>query len=260
MARNPLPPPPSDATLTLNPPLSRPPSNARQRGQWRCDDWGLWFFSPGASPINAFSQNREAAAPRFFLLSCFGPRFPRRGWTPHSCAPLHSDAVFALTGLGNRERRIREPCYSAAVNTILQLRAIFFCCSLCFSFFLFRSLLLLFLRSISRWTGRWKGGERERETNEQQPLRGSCYPRSIGVYSPGVPLQTRFTYPRYIYIYTIFSPVFRLCFSLYDERNATNDLLPVFFLQQKRKEFSFTYVGTYEPHELFARKHDGGVE
>lgn len=121
---------------------------------------------------------------------------------------------------------------------------------------------LCFFSFSVRFRDEQEGGkaERERETNEQQPLRGSCYPRSIGVYSPGVPLQTRFTYPRYIYIYTIFSPVFRLCFSPYDERNATNDLLPVFFLQQKRKEFSFTYVGTYEPHELFARKHDGGVE
>lgn len=120
---------------------------------------------------------------------------------------------------------------------------------------------LCFFSFSVRFRDEQEGGkaERERETNEQQPLRGSCYPRSIGVYSPGVPLQTRFTYPRYIYIYYIFA-VFRLCFSPYDERNATNDLLPVFFLQQKRKEFSFTYVGTYEPRELFARKHDGGVE
>lgn len=219
MARNPLPPPPSDATLTLNPPLSRPPSNARQRGQWRCDDWGLWFFSPGASPINAFSQNREAAAPRFFLLSCFGPRFPRRGWTPHSCAPLHSDAVFALTGLGNRERRIREPCYSAAVNTILQLRAIFFCCSLCFSFFLFRSLLLLFLRSISRWTGRWKGGERERNERATTPS-GLVLPtldrRLFSRRSPPNPV-----YLPEIYIYILY---FRRCFAFVFHRTMKETL------------------------------------
>lgn len=193
------------------------------------------------------------------LLSPRPARFPRRDSTPHaaqhSCAPLHSDAVFVLTGLVKRRRkRIREPCYSAAVNTILQLRAIFFlCCSLCFPFFL----LFFFLRervsasslspfrSIPRWTGRWKGGEREREaceTNEQQPLRGSCYPRSIGVYSPGVLPPNPVYLPEiyiYIYIYVIFSPVFRLCFSPYDERNATNDLLPVFSLSSNRRGKNF---------------------
>ena len=43
------------------------------------------------------------------LLSPRPARFPRRDSTPHaaqhSCAPLHSDAVFVLTGLGDERRR-----------------------------------------------------------------------------------------------------------------------------------------------------------
>lgn len=167
----------------------------------------------------ARTEKRPLHALRFFLLSCFGPRFPRRGWTPHSCAPLHSDAVFALTGLGNRERRIREPCYSAAVNTILQLRAIFFCCSLCFSFFLFRSLLLLFLRSISRWTGRWKGGERERNERATTPS-GLVLPtldrRLFSRRSPPNPV-----YLPEIYIYILY---FRRCFAFVFHRTMKETL------------------------------------
>lgn len=87
-----------------------------------------------------------------------------------------------------------------------------------------------------------RGRERACETNEQQPLRGSCYPRSIGVYSTGVPLPTRFYLPDIyicIYVYSIFSPVFRLCFSPYDERNATNDLLPVYISRPTEEERIF---------------------
>lgn len=75
---------------------------------------------------------------------------------------------------------------------------------------------LCFFSFSVRFRDEQEGGkaERERETNEQQPLRGSCYPRSIGVYSPGVPLQTRFTYPRYIYIYYIFAGVSPLFFTV----------------------------------------------
>lgn len=213
------------------------------------------------------------------LLSPRPARFPRRDSTPHaaqhSCAPLHSDAVFVLTGLVKRRRkRIREPCYSAAVNTILQLRAIFFlCCSLCFPFFL----LFFFLRervsasslspfrSIPRWTGRWKGGEREREaceTNEQQPLRGSCYPRSIGVYSPGVlPPNPVYLPEIYIYICYIFAGVSPLFFTVRWKKRYEQFAPCIFPLfQQKRKEFSFTYVGTASSMSYSRRKHDGGVE
>lgn len=213
------------------------------------------------------------------LLSPRPARFPRRDSTPHaaqhSCAPLHSDAVFVLTGLVKRRRkRIREPCYSAAVNTILQLRAIFFlCCSLCFPFFL----LFFFLRervsasslspfrSIPRWTGRWKGGEREREaceTNEQQPLRGSCYPRSIGVYSPGVlPPNPVYLPEIYIYICYIFAGVSPLFFTVRWKKRYERFAPCIFPLfQQKRKEFSFTYVGTASSMSYSRRKHDGGVE
>lgn len=204
------------------------------------------------------------------LLSPRPARFPRRDSTPHaaqhSCAPLHSDAVFVLTGLVKRRRkRIREPCYSAAVNTILQLRAIFFlCCSLCFPFFL----LFFFLRervsasslspfrSIPRWTGRWKDGEREREaceTNEQQPLRGSCYPRSIGVYSPGV-LPPNPVYLPEIYIYMLY---FRRCFAFVFHRTMKETLRTICSLYfpslPTEEERIFIYVRRYgELHELFA--------
>lgn len=121
---------------------------------------------------------------------------------------------------------------------------------------------LCFFSFSVRFRDEQEGGkaEREREKRTSNNPFGArvTHARSAFILpafssKPGLPTRD-------IYIYTIFSPVFRLCFSPYDERNATNDLLPVFFLQQKRKEFSFTYVGTYEPRELFARKHDGGVE
>lgn len=125
---------------------------------------------------------------------------------------------------------------------------------------------LCFFSFSVRFRDEQEGGkaERERERNERATTpSGLVLPtldrRLFSRRSPPNPVYLPEIYV-YIYIYTIFSPVFRLCFSPYDKRNATNDLLPVFFLQQKRKEFSFTYVGTYEPHELFARKHDGGVE
>lgn len=190
------------------------------------------------------------------LLSPRPARFPRRDSTPHaaqhSCAPLHSDAVFVLTGLVKRRRkRIREPCYSAAVNTILQLRAIFFlCCSLCFPFFLLFFFegegfpFLLFLRFV-RFRDELEGGKTEKE-RERHAKRTSNNPFGARVTHarsafilPAFSLQTPFTYPRYIYIYVIFSPVFRLCFSPYDERNATNDLLPVFFLSSNRRGKNF---------------------
>lgn len=167
------------------------------------------------------------------LLSPRPARFPRRDSTPHaaqhSCAPLHSDAVFVLTGLGNerrrRRRRIREPCYSAAVNTNLQLRAIFFlCCSLCFPFFLLFFLrdrgLRFFSFSVSfdsemNWKVERRREREACETNEQQPLRGSCYPRSIGVYSPGVlPPNPVFLPEIYIYICYIFAGVSPLFFTV----------------------------------------------
>lgn len=82
---------------------------------------------------------------------------------------------------------------------------------------------LCFFSFSVRFRDEQEGGkaERERETNEQQPLRGSCYPRSIGVYSPGVPLQTRFTYPRYIYIYILY---FRRCFAFVFHRTMKETL------------------------------------
>lgn len=220
MARNPLPPPPSDATLTLNPPLSRPPSNARQRGQWRCDDWGLWFFSPGASPINAFSQNREPTAPRSALLSPFVFR-------PAVSAP-RLDATRGVTllrpvafGCSFCPNWIREP-WEEDPGTVLfrcsqhdsAVTCNFFCCSLCFSFFLFRSLLLLFLRSISRWTGRWKGGERERNERATTPS-GLVLPTlDRRLFSRRSPPNPVYLPEIYIYIYYIFVGVSPLFFTV----------------------------------------------
>lgn len=205
------------------------------------------------------------------LLSPRPARFPRRDSTPHaaqhSCAPLHSDAVFVLTGLVKRRRkRIREPCYSAAVNTILQLRAIFFlCCSLCFPFFFLfffwgrGSPLLLFLRFV-RFRDELEGGKAERkrereacETNEQQPLRGSCYPRSIGVYSPGV-LPPNPVYLPEIYIYMLY---FRRCFAFVFHRTMKETLRTICSLYfpslPTEEERIFIYVRRYgELHELFA--------
>lgn len=155
----------------------------------------------------ARSENRA-------FSSRFGPRFPH---------PLH--AVFALTGLGNERRRR---------NRVIPLQSTRFC-SCVLPFFLFLSFPLSVSASSLSFDSEMKMVERQREaceTNEQQPLRGSCYPRSIGAYSTGVPLPTRYTYPMYV---CIFSPVFRLCFSPYDERNATNDLLPVFLVQREEK-------------------------
>lgn len=109
-----------------------------------------------------------------------------------------------------------------------------------------------------------RGRERACETNEQQPLRGSCYPRSIGVYSTGVPLPTRFYLPDiYIYVY-MYIVYFRRCFAFVFRRTMKETLrticsLYIFLVQRKRKEFSFARMGE-PPRELFARKHDGGVE
>lgn len=55
---------------------------------------------------------------------------------------------------------------------------------------------------------------------------------------PNPVLPTRYIYIC-IYVYSIFSPVFHLCFSPYDERNATNDLLPVYISRPTEEERIF---------------------
>ena len=212
------------------------------------------------------------------LLSPRPARFPRRDSTPHaaqhSCAPLHSDAVFVLTGLVKRRRkRIREPCYSAAVNTILQLRAIFFlCCSLCFPFFLLFFFegegfpFLLFLRFV-RFRDELEGGKTEKE-RERHAKRTSNNPFGARVTHarsafilPAFSLQTPFTYPRYIYICYIFAGVSPLFFTVRWKKRYERFAPCIFPLfQQKRKEFSFTYVETASSMSYSRRKHDGGVE
>lgn len=206
------------------------------------------------------------------LLSPRPARFPRRDSTPHaaqhSCAPLHSDAVFVLTGLVKRRRkRIREPCYSAAVNTILQLRAIFFlCCSLCFPFFL----LFFFLRervsasslspfrSIPRWIGRWKGGEKKRERgmrNERATTPSGLVLPTLDrrLFSRRSPSKPRLP-TRDIYIYMLY---FRRCFAFVFHRTMKETLRTIcslyFSSLPTEEERIFIYVRRYgELHELFA--------
>lgn len=204
------------------------------------------------------------------LLSPRPARFPRRDSTPHaaqhSCAPLHSDAVFVLTGLVKRRRkRIREPCYSAAVNTILQLRAIFFlCCSLCFPFF-----LLFFLRDrglrffsfsvsfdsemnwkVERRRERERGMRNERATTPSGLVLPTLDRRLFSRRSPSKPrLPTRD-----IYIYMLY---FRRCFAFVFHRTMKETLRTICSLYfpslPTEEERIFIYVRRYgELHELFA--------
>lgn len=91
------------------------------------------------------------------------------------------------------------------------------------------------------------------ETNEQQPLRGSCYPRSIGVYSPGV-LPPNPVYLPEIYIYMLY---FRRCFAFVFHRTMKETLRTICSLYfpslPTEEERIFIYVRRYgELHELFA--------
>lgn len=182
--------------------------------------------------------------------SRFGPRFP-----------LH--AVFALTGLGNERRNRVIPLQSTRFCSCAQSS---FCAAAPFvSLPFFPSFGLRFF-SFVRFRDGEDGGNRQREgmRNERATTpsglvlptldRRLFYRRS----PPNPVLPTRYIY---VYMYIVY---FRRCFAFVFRRTMKETLrticsLYIFLVQRKRKEFSFARMGE-PPRELFARKHDGGVE
>lgn len=189
----------------------------------------------------------EKRALRASFSSCFGPRFRAPRWDATRGVTLLRPVAFGCSFCPNwiREREKEERRGGGGGgNRVIPLQSTRFCSYVQFFFFFaapFVSLSFFFLRFFSFSVSfdsemNWKA---EREANEQQPLRGSCYPRSIGVYSLGVPLQTRFTYPRYIYIYILY---FRRCFAFVFHRTMKETLRTIcslYFSSSNRRGKNF---------------------
>lgn len=166
--------------------LSNPTTTTtRTRGQWavwrqqkrkREKEQRVLIFSLGASAINAFSLRTVWLACAELSSRGFAQRDATRFVKPR---PVQSDAVFEIIGLQNVERERREPCYSAAVNTILQLRTISLLSSILIflappflSFFVFNFELVWSELGLGDGRARGKAKRHCERTNEQQPLRG----------------------------------------------------------------------------------------
>ena len=255
----PCPSTPNPPTQPLARHLATASSNTtatRTRGQWRCDVGGesrrALIFSLDASPINAFSSRSEPAwlvcaqsgcsrvsarAARVQHARFLAERETPRA-VPNANAPLQSDAVFALIGLGNRaECQLETVLFRCSQHDFcsymqflflpfspLLLRFFFLSSFLSFLFFLFLPFFLcsrfqprLYYRgrvSRSRRTGKRKGTRTNGRTRRAATPSWPRYTRSIGAFILRV-LSTRS--PSHV-----FPSTFRLCFfSPRGEKNMT---------------------------------------